>query len=208
MQMRPEGWEQQQLPGLRDDVNLLMLELGFATLLVEIVQVPDGDQLPCCKFVTATIYMPVVKLAGVGALDGVTHVLEGPGKERVALSEFGQRPVQRAKQFAIEILPMRLATHYQVGGALDRVVVLRGLTNTPGVLIVAAALETVDHLAADIKRERGGLFKNEATGCDFADGLVHGRMHAIGSVDSNPIRDCIAVSPTGIAQGRQNTQIG
>ena len=89
MQMCPEGWEQQQLPGLRGDANLLMLKLGVATLLVEIVQVPDGDQLPCCKFVTATINVPVVKLAGVGALDGITHVLEGPGKERVALLEFG-----------------------------------------------------------------------------------------------------------------------
>ena len=82
---------------------------------------------------------------------------------------------------------MRLATHYEVSGTFDRVVVLCGLTDTPGVLIVAAAFETADHFATDIKRERVGLFEDEAVGFDFADGWVHGLMHAIGSVNSNPI---------------------
>ena len=103
---------------------------------------------------------------------------------------------------------MRFATHYQVSGALDRVVVLCGLTDTPRVLIVAAAFEAADHFTADIKRKRVGLFEDEAAGYYFVDGWVHGLMHAIGTEDSNPIGVCIAVSPTGITEGFENTQIG
>jgi len=187
MQVRPERWEQQQFSGLWGDADLLMLELGLAALLVEVVQVPDCDQLAVGKFVTATIDMPMVKLTGVGALDGITHVLEGPGEESVALPEFGQRTVQRAKQLAIEIFPVRFAAQHQVGGALDRVVLLRGLTDTPGILIVAAAFEAIDHFATDIKCERLGLFEDEAAGCDFADAWVHSLVQVIGSQDSNLI---------------------
>ena len=186
--MRPEGWKQQQLSGLWGDAYLLMLEFGFASLLLEVVQVPDCNQLARGKIMAATIDMPMVKLAGISALNGIAHVLEGTGEERIALAELDHCLVQRAKQFAIEILPVRLATHYQVGGAFDRIVVLRGLTDTPGVLIVAAAFESVYHFTADIKCERVRLFEDKTSGCNFVDGWGHSLMHAYDSVDSNPIR--------------------
>jgi hypothetical protein len=157
----------------------LMLELGFAALTFEIIQVPDCDQLPCGKFMTTTIDMPVVKLAGIGALDGIAHVLEWAGEEWVGLSEFRQRPIQGAEQLTIEILPVWLAAHCQVGGALDRIVVLGGLADTPGVLIYGIAFEAIDHFSADIERQRGGFFEDKAAGFNFTDGFGHGLLHTV-----------------------------
>jgi hypothetical protein len=75
-------------------------------------------------------------------------------------------------------------------------------------MIVAATFKTIDHFIADIKREGGGLFEDKAAGCDFADGWVHGLMHASGSVDSNPIGACKSASSTGMSDSVESTQIG
>jgi hypothetical protein len=71
------------------------------------------------------------------------------------------------------------AAHCQVGGALDRIVVLGGLADTPGVLFVGVAFEASDHFLADIERQRCGLFENKAVGFNFTDGFGHGLLHTV-----------------------------
>ena len=83
VQMGPERREKYQLACFRGNFDLLVLKLGFTALIVERVQVPDGDQLPLRKFVAAAIDMPMIKLAWVGALNGLAHVLEESREKRV-----------------------------------------------------------------------------------------------------------------------------
>jgi hypothetical protein len=52
-------------------------------------------------------------------------------------------------------------------------------------LLFGVFLEAVDHLGANIERERARYFENEATGFYFRDGFIHCLLRAVNDFDFN-----------------------
>ena len=111
----PEGREQQQFSGFGSDLYILVGKLCFTAGASNRVQVPDGNQLPLAEFMAAAINVPVIKLARIGALNGVAAVLERATKERECVAKFLDGLAERAKQFTVDVVPVGFATDDQVG---------------------------------------------------------------------------------------------
>jgi len=53
-----------------------------------VIKVPDSHQLAFGKLMAAAINMPVIKLTGIGALDGITTVFERAFEKRIGFTKF------------------------------------------------------------------------------------------------------------------------
>ena len=127
--------------------------------------------------VAAPVDMPVVELTGKRALDRVAHVLEGAAEERIGLAKLAERRRERTKQHGVDILPVSLAAHDQVGGALHRSIAARRLPDVPLVVLVHGRLETLHDVPADARVERIARFVDEALRLHLAELQLLRRIH-------------------------------
>ena len=88
MAMGPERWKQQQFARPRRNADLLVLKLGCAALMiVDVIQVPDRNQLAHREFVAAAIDVPVIELTRVGTLYRIAIIFKGTSEKRIGLSK-------------------------------------------------------------------------------------------------------------------------
>ena len=66
----PKRRKQDELAGLRRDRDVLIAKFRLLARAWHVVQIPNRHQLPVAEYVTAAVDLPVVVLAGVGALNG------------------------------------------------------------------------------------------------------------------------------------------
>ena len=148
-----------------------MLKLHINRYIVysfsNVIQIPHGDQLAIGELMAAAIDMPVVELTRIGALDGITVILEGTSEVRKGFSKFDNRLTQRAEQLLVQIFPVLLAAGDQVGGAFHAGIFGEGLTDTARVLVFGIFFETSDHLVADVQWQGVFFFEDEGVGFYF-----------------------------------------
>ena len=167
MLVGPERGKQQELAFFRRDLHRLVAELGLAARPFDIVEIPDRDELAVAHLVAAAVDVPVVELAGEGALHRVSDVLEASAEERMAPGQGIERRHERPKERVVEVLPVRLPAHDEVRRAFDRRIEGRPMSDPSRVVLRRAGLEAAHHLAADLARQRTRKDEEEAAGDDF-----------------------------------------